>query len=1110
MFIVVVYIPIKKNISIHIENVGIDGVHSTKKHCKMRVQTKISLLLFFMITVFVGGFFVLEYVETARGNALFSDNVENKIEQFDRFMEFESASLGVFAFDYSARDEVNRFMEIEAHSALRFIIDVALKSFNVSAVWIYDLEYNLLYGTHVPDMSALKTMPLEKRIMKELFVSRGYFRHFFIDTSAGLLEVWTAPIQTVAGREQSGPPKGYLFAGRLWTYSYMQELAMLTGSSIELHPLAGGEASESAFNQWEGTITFSKILEGWDRNPLKRIVVRYDAPILKEFYRSSTIQYGLIIIFISSILFFLTITLIQWVRMPLRQLSKTISTEDTTHIERLRYHKTEFGKCAELLCTFFQQKKDIQVANEELRAREQELQAVNQQLMAHEQQLRAANIQLSESNEVLRSREQELEAVNHQLLAHEQQLKAANLLLNENNEVLRAREQEMEAVNQQLLAQEQQLRATNEELQARNRQLRLSEEDLKQSHKRYRELVDTMNDGFAIVDSSGCFTYANQRMCSMIGYDEKELMGRSINEFLCEESRDILDAKAANALVDVSSPGDDFQAFELQWVRKNGNKLVTIVSPKPIIAEHGEPAGSFSVITDITDRINAEQAVLAYKEFLENLIESSQDGILILDDRGRIFSMNSALEHITGLESGNVIGQRPGEVFHQNKAQSMHEHMVDLQEHGSASFEMSMDRDDGSALVLEINASLIRKDSYEAIAIIRDVTRRKEMERHLVQAEKLRSLGQLSGGVAHDFNNILTAIIGRIQILKKLMSTVPLDKTDKKNAETITRSMEVIEKAAMDGAETVRRIQQFSRSRDDDRFFAPVDINTVVHDALEYTSVRWKDEAESRSVYFTIEKDFQDVLQVSGSASELREVVTNLINNAIDAMPSGGCLQFKTYMRDDDVVLEMKDSGIGIPKNIAEKIFDPFFTTKGPQSTGLGMSITYGIINRHRGTISLQSAEGSGTQFTITIPATDRDVEEENTVAHTRVSQKARILVIEDEDSVRDLLSDVLREAGHTVDEAEDGSQGLNIFEKNTYDIVFTDLGMPEISGFEVAQHIRKADKEVPIILTTGWGVNLQRPEARESGIDYIINKPFQMDQVQHMVQEILAKKILH
>ena len=319
----------------------------------------------------------------------------------------------------------------------------------------------------------------------------------------------------------------------------------------------------------------------------------------------------------------------------------------------------------------------------------------------------------------------------------------------------------------------------------------------------------------------------------------------------------------------------------------------------------------------------------------------------------------------------------------------------------------------------------------------------------------------------------------------------------------LIKSLDIIERASFDGAETVRRIQEFSRKRSDDKDFTQVDSKELLENVLDFTSVRWKDEAESKGIAYTIHKDFSELPPTSDSASELREVFTNLIHNALDAMTEGGRLSIKTCWEKNHISIQLADTGTGIPEDLQNRIFDPFFTTKGVQFTGLGMSISYGITNRHQGTIVVDSVVGEGTTFTIKLPILAVAREKRDTGrALTGRKEKARVLIVDDEDEVRQLLSDILTSEDHDVKVAGDGAQALELFKRSDVAMVFTDLGMPGMYGWEVAEAVKSINKNVPVAIITGWNVNLKETEVKGRGMDLIAFKPFEVRRVLQLVQE--------
>jgi len=350
--------------------------------------------------------------------------------------------------------------------------------------------------------------------------------------------------------------------------------------------------------------------------------------------------------------------------------------------------------------------------------------------------------------------------------------------------------------------------------------------------------------------------------------------------------------------------------------------------------------------------------------------------------------------------------------------------------------------------------------------------------------------------VAHDFNNLLGAILGRAQLLRRRGFAADVDS-----------EMAVIEKAAQDGRETVRRIQEFSRTRRD-RAFAAVDLGEVLRDVVEITRSRWRDEAARRNVAVQLELDAPPVPPVLGNAAELREVFTNLVLNAVDAMPQGGRLRVSCRELDGRVVAFVSDEGVGMTEEIRRQLFDPFFTTKGSRGMGLGMSVVYGIVLRHEGTIDVDSALGRGTTFTIGFPICHEalPVVGGDGAAMPQLVRPGRILVIDDEPEVAAVVADALATDGHTVDVAVCGEDGVQQAAYTSYDLVFTDLGMPDLSGWEVAERIRARKPSLPVALVSGWGASLDEDEARRRGVVAVVHKPFDISELLRTAARLLSE----
>ena len=386
------------------------------------------------------------------------------------------------------------------------------------------------------------------------------------------------------------------------------------------------------------------------------------------------------------------------------------------------------------------------------------------------------------------------------------------------------------------------------------------------------------------------------------------------------------------------------------------------------------------------------------------------------------------------------------------------------------------------------------------------ITEQERIREQFSQMEKLSALGELASGVAHDFNNTLAGILGRAQLLQRTS-----------DPEKLKRGLDIIIKTAEDGAKTVKRIQDFARQRRDHNFEL-VSIDQILLDASEITRPRWKNCAEASNIHITLDLHIGSNAMVMGDDSELREVLVNMVFNAVDAMPEGGTLSLTSRTVGEQVVVEVVDSGVGMYPEVRSKIFDPFFTTKGKAGLGLGLAVSFGIIRRHGGHIDVESQYGKGTEFRVTLPVAKIAEKSVTPAAVASVLEQpaavipeaeplkrphTRLLVVDDEDFVRDLLGEILEGEHCEVQLAESGSEALSLFRENEFDAVFTDVGMPGMSGWELAREIRLINQRIPIAVITGWGEAVGSHEKKAAGVDWIVAKPFTADRIAELVRDI-------
>ena len=415
--------------------------------------------------------------------------------------------------------------------------------------------------------------------------------------------------------------------------------------------------------------------------------------------------------------------------------------------------------------------------------------------------------------------------------------------------------------------------------------------------------------------------------------------------------------------------------------------------------------------------------------------------------------------------------------------------VVTLTRQGGRGFQQQ-DLDLATLFAGQCSAAIANARLYDDIKRAFDELR--ETQAQLVQSAKLNALGEMAGGVAHDFNNILAAILGRTQLL--LQSTPDAG---------MRRQLGVIEQAALDGAQTVRRVQEFTRVRQDERF-ETIDLNQVLLDVLELTRPAWETAPKRRGVQIEVHLELQCSRTTAGNASELREVFTNLLLNAVDAMPRGGELWLQTENASDAVRVQIRDTGVGMDAETRVRIFDPFFTTKEIKGTGLGLSVAYGIVSRHRGAIDVQSEPGVGTVFTLTFPTGEVEPAPGPRDADAPMP-RLRALVVDDEQPVLEVLGDMLVAMGMDVTRALGGAAGLEVVRAGEFDVVFTDLGMPDVNGWELAVETKAKHPGTAVVLATGWGFQLEEETAASRGVDLVLPKPFSWEEVGNAVRAVCS-----
>ena len=406
-------------------------------------------------------------------------------------------------------------------------------------------------------------------------------------------------------------------------------------------------------------------------------------------------------------------------------------------------------------------------------------------------------------------------------------------------------------------------------------------------------------------------------------------------------------------------------------------------------------------------------------------------------------------------------------------------------------------RGDGTIGTFQVSAApIFDGDTVVAgVAVIQDVTEERRRQQEASRSEKLRALGQLAGGVAHDLNQSLTLVAGYADVA--LMS---LDADAAPAVDDLRNMLRIVAQAAYDGGETVKRLLTFSRSAPDGPA-EPFDVATLLTEVAHLTAPRWRDAAQAQGRPIDLAVNAPPALLLEGWASSVREAIINLIFNAVDALPRGGRIELRARADADAVVIDVADTGLGMPTDVQARIFEPFFTTKGEHGTGLGLPMVFGIVERHGGSIGVESVPGQGTTFRLRFPVTQvAEAPPAQTPAHDAVTPQ-RILVVDDEAGIRQMLQRILTLDGHQVTAVASGEAALDLLASRPFDLLISDIGLGSgMNGWELIDWVHHQYSQMRVLLVSGWGAEIDPEAAAARGVDAVLSKPYRFSELRRAI----------
>lgn len=616
-----------------------------------------------------------------------------------------------------------------------------------------------------------------------------------------------------------------------------------------------------------------------------------------------------------------------------------------------------------------------------------------------------------------------------------------------------------------------------------------------------RQLLDQSPDPVIRTDSAGRIMFANDSAARLLGWDAAQLNGRLFNELVAADpERAPLNNRISQVMRAVmGSP------TELAMRHRDGSLRYVDWSFQPLPDAEGKSGGGLASGYDTTRRRIAEQELMESEARYRRLLDAALEGIMVVGaGHGMVLDANPSLFTMLGVEREDCIGKLLWEIPPFASIFTDPDSIVRLAAHKTAQCEeLQLDLGGGNTRFVEFSSqayddqgeSLIRCNLHDISSLKKEAVRNAELYRDLhdactllratqdqmVAQERLRALGTMASGIAHDLNNALAPVIGFTELL--LEDSALLD-----GRAEARHYLELIRTGANDGAAVVARLREFYRHRDTGESLGELDLNDAVRGAVELTAPRWRSIAMANGVKLDIRSELCAEPRILGSAAELRELLANLILNAADAMPQGGEIGLITeILADGRISLEVRDSGSGMSAEVKARCMEPFFTTKGLKGTGLGLAMAYGIAQRHGALIEIESLPGHGTSITTIFPAFRPLAAAPD--AASDISPPLRILVADDDAAGRELLSAYLRADGHAVSLAQDGEEAFALCRPGHFDLVISDRAMPRMSGLKLAEELRRQPGAPPLLLLSGYR-ELGADGSLPPGVDALLGKP--------------------
>jgi len=627
-----------------------------------------------------------------------------------------------------------------------------------------------------------------------------------------------------------------------------------------------------------------------------------------------------------------------------------------------------------------------------------------------------------------------------------------------------------------------------------------AEETLQESEMKYRALFEYANDPIFLLDLMGYHIAVNEKAADMLGYSIEELIGKSIKDIVASQEYEEAIDKLKCLL-----EGKIFSPYERIFRKKDGTEFPVEINVSLVFDPQKKPLFVQSIVRDITERKKAEEALRDSEEKISTILKKSPIPTAVGGSDGSIISFNEALETLIGYKRSEINDTTdwakklyPNKKYREFVEKNIKQALIGDKQ-GCTEFTITCK--DGSIKVVDFHTSFF-KDGL-VIQMV-DITERKKTEEEkerlqaqLIHSEKMAGIGTLTGGIAHEFNNLLQIMSGHAEFAQRT-----------KKPEDMEEALEIVGNTSDRVSKIIKDLLSFSRREPLERK------HCHIAELVEFVLSMTEEQLKKHNI--KVVREYRKTLKVEVNKGELQQVFLNMVTNARDAMlPKGGRLAIKVKKVKDNVEVSFADTGIGIESENLSKVFEPFYTTKGAvggdtriQGIGLGLSVSYGIVERHGGTIEVESKVGKGTTFTIRLPAKVEKAKErvvkEKSKPKAKMTKPRSVLVVDDEEEICKMFTKWLSTEGHNVKSSTTGKKALDLVKKESFDIVFLDIVMPGIPAIDTLAEMKGISLKTKIFMITGKLVDKELwKELKAEGASGYLQKPFKIEDIKNCLAKI-------